>query len=178
MLDFIFKFCLNREKGGKMTNKNQSGRSMTEMLGVLAIMGIVIYGVLIGINSGMTSYKVNQAYIDIDETIKGIQDMYSSVYGRNRVPVNFPACNAGTGPGCNVLRKNGIKYRKMNIASDGNNGFQITYTADSPKICGRLIKLDWAVLSINCKGRNDINCRDADPEQDCIRGTQLIFSPM
>ena len=49
-----------------MTYKKQSGRTMMEMIGVLAIMGLIAYGALNGINSGMTSYKVNQLYIEVN----------------------------------------------------------------------------------------------------------------
>ena len=65
---------------------NESGRSMMEMLGVLGIMGILIFGAVTGINSGMTSYRINRVYSDIHETIQAIQDMYLAVYGRNQYP--------------------------------------------------------------------------------------------
>ncbi|MBO7484100.1 MAG: hypothetical protein J6T55_03155 [Alphaproteobacteria bacterium] len=73
-------------------NQNESGRSMTEMLGVLAIMGIIIYGSVTGINSGLTSYRINQAYSDIHETISSIKDTYLTVYGRNTYPKSID-CN-------------------------------------------------------------------------------------
>ena len=167
-----------------MQSKIESGRSMMEMIGILAIMGIVTYGVLVGINSGMTSYKVNQAYVDIDETIKGIQDMYSTVYGRNNFSNALQCDYRSPGDGiCPKLKENGIKYRKMNIQGNGTS-FTITYTTDNDKICGRLIQMDWAVLSINCKGKDDIDCKEAKnndpdhPENHCINKTKLKFSPM
>ena len=52
-----------------MIHNNQSGRTMMEMLGVLAIMGIITYGAISGINYGMTSYKVNKLYIEIPDII-------------------------------------------------------------------------------------------------------------
>ena len=169
------------EKGENMQSKEESGRTMMEMLGVLAVMGIVMYGVLVGINSGITSYKVNQAYINIDETIKGIQDMYTGIYGKNRVPYNFE-CDYVAHPesdGCKALTSNNIKPRGMKIQREGRS-FKITYTADSSSICERLVKLDWKVLSINCKGNNNQDCKNYTDEtaQVVCRTPKVYFSPM
>ena len=55
----------------------ESGRTMLEMLGVLAIMGIITYGAIAGINYGMTSYKINQTYNEVQDIVQGVQDLYS-----------------------------------------------------------------------------------------------------
>ena len=126
-------------------NYNENGRSMMEMIGVLAIMGIIIYGSITGINSGLTSYRINQAYSDIHETIESIKDMYLTVYGRNTYPTTIncnyhnlmekmsagePVCktieefskgNCGShdigdnSKNCLALFKNDIQFRGMTI---------------------------------------------------------------
>lgn len=40
--------------------KNQSGRSMVEMLGVLAIIGVLSVGAIAGYSKAMTKYKLNK----------------------------------------------------------------------------------------------------------------------
>ena len=60
-----------------MLNKNEQGRTMIEMLGVLAIMGIIVYGAIAGINYGMISYKITQTYNDIQDIAQGVEDLYS-----------------------------------------------------------------------------------------------------
>ncbi|MBO7258085.1 MAG: hypothetical protein J6V11_04005, partial [Alphaproteobacteria bacterium] len=43
-----------------MTHKNQSGRSMVEMLGVLAIIGVLSIGGIMGYSYGMDKYRANE----------------------------------------------------------------------------------------------------------------------
>ena len=44
-----------------MKNTNESGRSMVEMLGVLAIIGVLSVGGLMGYKQAMTKYYTNEA---------------------------------------------------------------------------------------------------------------------
>lgn len=45
---------------GLSDEKNQSGRSMVEMLGVLAIIGVLSVGAIAGYSKAMTKYKLNK----------------------------------------------------------------------------------------------------------------------
>ena len=138
-----------------MTHNNQSGRSMTEMLGVLAIMGIITYGAISGINYGMTSYRVNKLYIEVGEIINDIQDMYTTVYGRNNFrPLNCD--NTGDAPSsdCNGLIKNDIlnqnsKGIKIEIA---DNELMVTVQTKNSDLCTRLMDMDWDSQSITATG--------------------------
>ena len=56
---------------------NESGRTMLEMLGVLAIMGVIMYGAIAGIGFGVNMYKINASYNDLQELSQGIIDLYS-----------------------------------------------------------------------------------------------------
>ena len=60
-----------------MKNQDESGRSMIEMLGVLGIMGVIMYGAVAGINFGIDVYRVNATYREIDELSKSIIDLSS-----------------------------------------------------------------------------------------------------
>jgi Tfp pilus assembly protein PilE len=57
--------------------KEQSGRSMIEMLGVLAIVGVLSVGALAGYSMAMENYKANQAVEEIRGAILGVKDLYS-----------------------------------------------------------------------------------------------------
>ena len=59
------------------TLAEESGRTMLEMLGVLAIMGVIIYGAVAGIGFGVDVYKVNACYNEVEELAQGIIDLYS-----------------------------------------------------------------------------------------------------
>lgn len=49
--------------------QNQSGRSMVEILGVIAIIGVLSIGGIIGYSYGMDKYRANQTIHDI--TLRG-----------------------------------------------------------------------------------------------------------
>ena len=52
--------------------KNESGRSMVEMLGVLAIIGVLSAGALAGFNKAMRQHRINQFVIDWEQFLSGI----------------------------------------------------------------------------------------------------------
>ncbi|MBR1841090.1 MAG: hypothetical protein IJ778_03060 [Alphaproteobacteria bacterium] len=56
----------------------QSGRSMVEMLGVLAIMGVLSIGGIAGYSKAMMKYKINKTSDQIVQIVSGLRTMYSS----------------------------------------------------------------------------------------------------
>jgi len=60
-----------------MKNKNESGRSLIEMLMVLGIMGVITYGAIAGISFGVDMYKANATYTELEEMAAAIKDLYS-----------------------------------------------------------------------------------------------------
>ncbi|MBQ4472625.1 MAG: hypothetical protein II942_05250 [Alphaproteobacteria bacterium] len=56
---------------------NELGRTMLEMLGVLAIMGVIMYGAIAGIGFGVEMYQINAAYHQIEEISEGAFELYS-----------------------------------------------------------------------------------------------------
>lgn len=56
----------------------QSGRSMVEMLGVLAIMGVLSIGGIAGYSKAMMQYKINKTSDQIVQIVSGLRTMYSS----------------------------------------------------------------------------------------------------
>ncbi len=63
-------------------NKNyfseQSGRSMVEMLGVLAIIGVLSIGGISGYSKAMAKYRVNKTLDQISMLVMNIRSMYSA----------------------------------------------------------------------------------------------------
>ena len=164
-----------------MINKNQSGRTMMEMLGVLAIIGVITYGAISGINSGMTSYKINQTYIEVSNIISGMQDIYLSVFGRNNFPYDLTCdANHSNTPGCRTLKKEGIlsknaKDLTINLQNDGE--LEVTYTAKNSEICNRLKVMDWDIQSINCFTDTMHHDKCSSPNNDCRNDNKLYFLP-
>lgn len=131
---------------------DESGRTMLEMLGVLGIMGIIMYGAVAGINYGMSTYKINQIYNEVQEAVQSIQDIYSWQRGypesfdletlcQNDV---FVRCDGGTPK--NVYENNisveGIGSCSSSICSS----FKVSYAGIDEDICYRLKEMDWGTI--------------------------------
>ena len=134
--------------------KNESGRTMLEMLGVLAIMGVIVYGAVAGIGFGIEVYKVNASYTDLEELSQGIIDLYSW-------------SDDYSGLNCKVLRDNDVT--NLTIGDDASNvgscrditgrygtilvstqqkppKFFIQYDGLTSFACGRLRNMDYTNL--------------------------------
>lgn len=59
-------------------NVNQSGRSMIEMLGVLAIIGVLSVGGIAGYSKAMTKFKINKSVDQISQMVGNIRTLYAS----------------------------------------------------------------------------------------------------
>lgn len=75
----------------KLFYSNQHGRSMIEMLGVLAIVGILSVGAIAGYSKAMRTYKVNKATEEFSLLINELLNFKSSLTklenGYNLVPI-------------------------------------------------------------------------------------------
>ena len=61
-----------------MKNFNENGRSMVEMLGVLAIIGVLSVGGIAGYSKAMNKYKINKTTDQISMLVANIRTLFSS----------------------------------------------------------------------------------------------------
>lgn len=59
-----------------MMRNNEKGRSMIEMLGVLAIVGVLSVGGIAGYSKAMAKYKTTKLISEISETVMNIRTLY------------------------------------------------------------------------------------------------------
>ena len=78
----------------KKFNQNEQGRSMIEMLGVLAIVGVLSVAGIAGYSKGMAKYKANQLIDQVSTISANVKTIFA----------------------------NGEPYTKMNGTGDGANG--------------------------------------------------------
>ena len=162
------------------TKGTESGRTMLEMLGVLGIMGIITYGAIAGINYGMSSYKINQTYSEVQDIIQGVEDLYSWSKGypstrdalmsaacENDIFSNSSTCTSGsdkkvTGPFGDMW---------LEPIESGKN-FKIHIEVANSNDCTRLAQMDWKANNIKCikAGTSECGCNS-----DSL--TVLEFSP-
>ena len=62
-----------------MKKKYESGRSMVEMVGVLAVMGLITAGAFVLMRSGMATQKRNRAVDDVATIVAGMQSVNVSM---------------------------------------------------------------------------------------------------
>jgi len=151
-----------------LLKRSESGRTMLEMLGVLGIMGIIMYGAIAGINYGMNTYKINQTYNEVQEAVQGIEDLYSwtreypsrdvtkdvcenDVFSRSCSPANDSIPNVFNG--------------KITVIADGST-FYLKYTDIKEAECQRLLEMEWGDVNMN------VNNND-----QCASNNTIYFCP-
>ncbi len=129
---------------------NQCGRSMIEMLGVLAIVGVLSVGGLSGYNQAMNQYRINKTLTQITEIssrLSVIGDQTSSYEGLS----NVSAIKMGVAPnelisGNNLINIYGgnVTIQNSNLtATDTDMAYVIQYTNLPQAACMTLATQDW-----------------------------------
>ena len=99
----------------------QSGRSMVEMLGVLAIIGVLSVGAITGYGKAMFKYKLNKQTEQLNQLINTVTQYYPQLHSKtaiNLVPILKKL---------NVIPKEMIKYDNSVLIYDSfNNAIEIT----------------------------------------------------
>lgn len=132
----------------------QCGRSMVEMLGVLAIMGVLSIGGIAGYSKAMMQYKINKASDQITQIVSGLRTLYSS---QDEYDVSCP------GTGCAIIQKGHVAPDEMwesgslvnpfngavsiqtssKKASGDNKAFTVSFSGLPKEACMALATYDW-----------------------------------
>ena len=141
----------------------QQGRSMIEMLGVLAIIGVLSVGGIVGYSKAMERYRVNETINQISHIVQNTRDLFKtqpnlygamSFYGTKMANSNFAnrqlADKAKIFP--TALVKNGYKnlfggdisyYADGRFANDDGKAFILTFWGIPQEACIELATRDW-----------------------------------
>ena len=144
-----------------MTNlykNDQSGRSMVEMLGVLAIIGVLSVGGIAGYSKAMTKFKINKTMDQVSMLVANIRTLYSGQRNYSGLD-NATAINFGIIP--NEMYSSASKIvnafnGEVTIAAAAGNvvagaggtvyankAFQIVYNGLSKEACVSIASADW-----------------------------------
>ena len=154
-----------------MLNKiEQSGRSMVEMLGVLAIIGVLSVGGISGYSKAMAKYKLTKAQDQMSMLLINIRTAFSgspSYQGLNNttaVQLNIvPADMLPGGLGVSVGAASGIVNAFSGAvtitATENNQHFQIKFDGLGKETCTSLASSDWGTegldsMTVNAKTYN------------------------
>lgn len=126
--------------------KNQSGRSMIEMLGVLAVIGVLSIGALTGYSAAMRKYRINQAVDEVKNYILAIKDFYAGQKDYTGISPGLLK-QAGiftrldsTGDPENVF---GRPLEVNATVSDGFDVFSMQYSIPDEATCQMIITAGW-----------------------------------
>lgn len=143
--------------------QNESGRTMLEMLGVLAVMGIIMYGAISGIGFGVSMYKINATYNQLEEISQGLTDLYSwsrSYPAEEGAMIKAVCKNAVTECGGSdtepiILDEyGGISIDQYNKPGEEEGArYQLTIKGLTELACGRLKTMSYANMTVDgdCK---------------------------
>ena len=150
---------------------NESGRSMIEMLGVLAIIGVLYVGGIAGYSKAMNKFKTNKVADNVSMLVANIKTLYAqqnTYTGLN----NSAAVDMGVVPDELVVKDTNGKYKELinafngpvfvNVAdstvSTDAKAFVIEFTQLSREACITLATNDWGsgyssgLIAIEVKG--------------------------
>ncbi|MBR1915230.1 MAG: hypothetical protein IJ830_02150 [Alphaproteobacteria bacterium] len=135
-----------------MKNVNQNGRSMVEMLGVLAIIGVLSAGGLAGYSKAMFKHKLNTTMDQITMLVTNIRTMYGTQGDYtgldNEAAVNLGIVPAVMGSGATLTNpfKGGVKIVTADAktaSTAGNTGFVVAYDSLPREACIALATADF-----------------------------------
>jgi type II secretory pathway pseudopilin PulG len=175
-------------------NSEQSGRSMIEMLGVLAIIGVLSVGGIAGYSKAMMKFKINKTIDLVSQTAANVRTLYSSqgsYAGINCSGTNISLCQKAKIVPDDAIQNGYIKHpfggdvRLLTVSSGWN--FNIHLYGIPEDACMELATLDWSAATssgLNAIGVNRTvliqvkNCSgDADKGIACVGG-ETVSVPM
>ena len=142
-----------------MIKTNESGRSMIEMLGVLAIIGVLSVGGIAGYSKAMNKFKTNKVADNVSMLVANIKTLYAQQNSYEGL-TDLTAVNMGLVPDELVATKTGTvgaytavtlanAYNgavHVNAATSGagdNAAFYIIFNGLSKEACITLATNDW-----------------------------------
>ena len=140
-----------------MMKYNENGRSMVEMLGVLAIIGVLSVGGIAGYSKAMNKYKINKTTDQVSMLVANIRTLFSS-QGNYKGLNNGQAIKFGVVP--NDMYTPAATYADnhsitnafngaVTIAASGgraendNEAFTIVYSGLTSEACITIATGDW-----------------------------------
>ncbi len=145
----------------------ESGRSMVEMLGVLAIIGVLSVGGIAGYSMAMSKFKITKTIDQVQTIITNLRTLYASQRTYSALNAST-AYNMGiltdeTYDGTNGLNPFGgqINFGTGSRGGAANRSFTIEYTELTAEACVKLATADWGadassgLLSITTNGASE-----------------------
>lgn len=134
-----------------LEKNEQTGRSMVEMLGVLAIIGVLSVGGIAGYSKAMTKFKITKTMDQVSMTVANIRTLYSGQRNYNGL-ATVNALDMGVvpaemeGAAANTLVnafQGAVTIGTINYNNQNASAFRISYENMGQEACVQLITSDW-----------------------------------
>ena len=142
--------------------KNQNGRSMIEMLGVLAIIGVLSVGGIAGYSKAMMKYRINKTVEQITLVAGNVRTFFAAQKNYRGANCGSQSLSLGNYYGCEVAKKaklfpdemltitNGSITNienafggKFGIYASGGKDFYLVFNQVPLEACIELASYDW-----------------------------------
>lgn len=131
----------------KYVHSEEAGRSMVEMLGVLAIVGVLSVGGIAGYSQAMSKFKVTKAMDQVQTIITNIRTLYASQRTYTVLQANQAlAMGILTEESYDSTKKTGLNPFGGGIyfgIADSGRTFTVTYTGLTGEACVKMATADW-----------------------------------
>lgn len=133
----------------------ESGRSLIEMLGTIAIITMITVGGMTGAGYAMQSWRANTAADDIEQAVLGVQDLYSWQKDFTGLSMSKICQNDVLSRDCvsNTHWDNPFGGTMTVDAINNGENFKITLTEVPAASCRNLVSRSWEhVGTVNVSG--------------------------
>lgn len=137
----------------------QKGRSMIEMIGVLAIIGVLSIGGIAGYSKAMTKYKVNKTAEQIAQLAQGVRTMYlgqkrytdltPTVIKKAHIAPDEMYENATTTTLTNPFGGTVVIATSDKKKTNDQRAFTVTLSSVPQEVCIELLTQDWGTGSFS-----------------------------
>ena len=125
----------------------QSGRSMVEILGVLAVIGVLSVGGIAAYSKAMEKINTDQLIVDISTTARKIKNLYADQKSYEDLDQQVYTLNLVAG----AHKIEGMNKKLLHIFNGEvfvksialNKGFVMVYNGLTEKACATLASTDW-----------------------------------
>ena len=168
----------------KLYKSEQSGRSMVEMLGVLAIIGVLSVGGIAGYSKAMAKYKMTKTIDQISMLSANIRtafassSSYAGLTTENARKWGFASADMYEPGVATTLVNPFLGQVKVGAATSGvqgyeNMGFFIQYLGIPLETCVTLATADWGISGFSGVASGDIS-EDGSAEPDGAIATDAV----
>ena len=136
-------------------NNSESGRTMMEMIGVIAIIGILTVGAISTVNYGLESFRVSSAFSLVETTANNVSDLYSwrREFPTDRTSMRDKICaNKVFDEECVADQENATvstPWGYLTVEPDSETQYRITLTNVPYMACNQLLTMKWTNVTPN-----------------------------